>query len=1575
MTPSGTSRRRSLQTRVLTMTLGCVLAAGALPGAVSAASTSFIPIGFNTGNALFDPAGMFVYAVDGDAGAVAVIDRATRTVLGRVAIPGGGPTEVVIDPATGDGLVGGATGEIEVVAGATLSLGSTISLPIANARVFHLAVSPTTGRAYATVQVPGISHQSPTIHLIAFTLHGSGPVVDVAMPSTDVINKLVVDDAAGRVYGAGRNGVIAFDATTLASSTIPINGGSVDLAFDAAGHRLYSVSAASDQPATVIDTTTSVAIGALLGSGDGWGVGVDPLRDRVFVERTGRLQVFEGGIETQTIPFRGQPRSPMVDPTSGNVWLNGLFAGSGGLWVVDLAPDATPRSGFVTRAGNDLLLDGTPYRFTGVNLYNANSDGWCRESIDDATLDSSLDAINLSWSGHGVIRAWFFQTLATDAGSGARDWSRFDRLLRMAAERGYKVIPTLADQWGECGARVVPTYSYKTEAWYTGGYAAPDPVLAAAHGGSWLSYRDWVAQVVGRYKDDPTVAFWQLMNEAEVNPAGAFGACPPGDGPRDTLIDFATDMSGLVKSIDHDHLLSLGTIGGGQCGTSGLQYKDVHAIPGIDLCEYHDYTPNQAIPGDQWNGLGVRLQQCAELGKPVVIGETGIRPIDVGGTLEDRETALRTKIQAQMARGIDGVLAWDFSISGSTLDDYDIGPDDIARRAFEPLDYHRLLVVNTTDDANGGTCDASHCSLREAINASNNDPGMTNTIDFALSGPAPHVIKPTAPLPTIVRPVVIDGTSQTDFAGSPTVVLSGVDGPVTDGLVLAAPDSAVRGLVVNGFGQADLHLASGGSSLIVGNRIGTDASGTTAVRHPSGRADTGILIESNDEQIGGVTGGDPNLIAGTDVGILVTSGATNVRIVGNQIGTDPLGGLGAGNASNGIRFEQGAINGRVGGPGPNEGNVIAGSGGDGIAIVDATTDGNVLSGNSVRDNGGLGIDLGGNGPDRTPPTIVDQATSPNHGQPRPIVDAVTGGVVTGRTWGVAGSVTVEFFASPSCDPAGSGEGARFIGSTQVTATGTTTAAAFAFTPSVAPAAGEVVTATTTSAVGTSEFSPCWPAPPGPGDTPVGTDVVAAPVDATTGNSPVQVTFATVTAAGVTSLTTSDTGPALPAGFTLGDPPTYFDISTSATFNGQIQICISYAGVSYIDPAALRLDHFDSGSWVDATSSVDTTAQRVCGVVTSLSPFALVQRAPTFTTGSAATFTVGANGSFTIQTSGFLHPTLSVSGSLPAGISFADRNDGTATLGGVATVGSGGVYPVTVVGIEAGLEISLPFTITVREAPAFTSPPNATFILGAPGTFQVLLRGQPTPALTRTGTVPNGLTFNATTGVLSGTPAAGTIGTWKIRLRATNGVGAAAQQTLTITVTKRVSVVTASCAPDPNVPGNATICTATVTDASPGTQSAPTVSIAWSIVTGAGKMSAVSCRTQGLSRVCTTTYTPNLNQTIDQHLRASYAGDSSHGASTLDIVSRLIIANPDRYLTPIDQPITVSAPGVMANDQNIASGTAALVRGPLHGILTLRSDGSFTYTPAHGYRGKDGFLYRVRVGSVWTPTAAVTITVG
>src|SRR5213075_1623130 len=93
-------------------------------------------------------------------------------------------------------------------------------------------------------------------------------------------------------------------------------------------------------------------------------------------------------------------------------------------------------------------------------------------------------------------------------------------------------------------------------------------------------------------------------------------------------------------------------------------------------------------------------------------------------------------------------------------------------------------------------------------------------------------------------------------------------------------------------------------------------------------------------------------------------------------------------------------------------------------------------------------------------------------------------------------------------------------------------------------------------------------------------------------------------------------------------------------------------------------------------------------------------------------------------------------------------------------------------------------------------------------------------------------------------------------------------------------------------------------------------------------------------------------------------------------SGAIVAD-DAYTTPEDTTLTVSAPGVLANDGDVDGDpiTAILVDSPAHGTLGLNSDGSFTYTPALNYNGPDSFTYKANDGQADSPTnATVSITV-
>ncbi len=111
-------------------------------------------------------------------------------------------------------------------------------------------------------------------------------------------------------------------------------------------------------------------------------------------------------------------------------------------------------------------------------------------------------------------------------------------------------------------------------------------------------------------------------------------------------------------------MVESGTIGSGQCGLSGGDYKLVHQSSGIDVASYHDYgNDNSPMPGDQYNGLQVRLNQMKALNKPLIVGEVGMKAqnnISNCMTLAHRVTLMNNKMAAQFPAGVDAFIPWDW---------------------------------------------------------------------------------------------------------------------------------------------------------------------------------------------------------------------------------------------------------------------------------------------------------------------------------------------------------------------------------------------------------------------------------------------------------------------------------------------------------------------------------------------------------------------------------------------------------------------------------------------------------------------------------------------------------------------------------------------------------------------------------------------------------------------------------------------------------------------------------------------------------------------------------------------------
>lgn len=83
---------------------------------------------------------------------------------------------------------------------------------------------------------------------------------------------------------------------------------------------------------------------------------------------------------------------------------------------------------------------------------------------------------------------------------------------------------------------------------------------------------------------------------------------------------------------------------------------------------------------------------------------------------------------------------------------------------------------------------------------------------------------------------------------------------------------------------------------------------------------------------------------------------------------------------------------------------------------------------------------------------------------------------------------------------------------------------------------------------------------------------------------------------------------------------------------------------------------------------------------------------------------------------------------------------------------------------------------------------------------------------------------------------------------------------------------------------------------------------------------------------------------------------------------------DADITAVNTALTVTAPGVLANDLSDTPMTAAVVATPANGTVTLGADGGFTYTPNAGFFGSDMFTYRATNTAGAGATTMVTMTV-
>jgi CSLREA domain-containing protein len=209
------------------------------------------------------------------------------------------------------------------------------------------------------------------------------------------------------------------------------------------------------------------------------------------------------------------------------------------------------------------------------------------------------------------------------------------------------------------------------------------------------------------------------------------------------------------------------------------------------------------------------------------------------------------------------------------------------------------LLVNSTADPGDGTCDASSCTLRDALQRLA-DEGVPQRIvfDLPVGSDGVALIRVRQPLPLIETPgAIIDGTTQPGYLDRPIVYLEGSAASKASGLVVTAADVELRALGAGNFERYGFAAIGeeADRTRFLGLWSGVAPDGYSPA--PNALSGLAVLGGADDARIGDLCADCGNLLAGnshdgrTGHGVLVAgSGTIGQRIINNHIGVDVDGG-------------------------------------------------------------------------------------------------------------------------------------------------------------------------------------------------------------------------------------------------------------------------------------------------------------------------------------------------------------------------------------------------------------------------------------------------------------------------------------------------------------------------------------------------------------------------------------------------------------------------------------------------------------------------------------------------------------
>ena len=321
-----------------------------------------------------------------------------------------------------------------------------------------------------------------------------------------------------------------------------------------------------------------------------------------------------------------------------------------------------------------------PFRFVGANVYElANVDiNIAKKIIDDSAV-----------AGFTVLRFWLFENKPVK-----EQIQKLNEICDAVNPYGIKLIVSLADKWGYL-------QNYKIDdAWYKGGFKN--------------DYIKYVKTLTKELRGRDEIMIWEFINEPETDDFNIF-------------YSFAKETSEEIKSINENHLLSVGTVGGvGDKFGSYLSifkksnFRKLYSLETLDTISLHDYSYDSSVferldilyrfkgelkKAERYSNIGSAIEKpfagldsyflkkgklfrfpltlrwlwniynnrdisfAKKAGKPVYIGEIGFKNL-LG---RDRIKIMQLDIESKFSRGVGGVMLWSFEAQGWNKDGHDYG--------------------------------------------------------------------------------------------------------------------------------------------------------------------------------------------------------------------------------------------------------------------------------------------------------------------------------------------------------------------------------------------------------------------------------------------------------------------------------------------------------------------------------------------------------------------------------------------------------------------------------------------------------------------------------------------------------------------------------------------------------------------------------------------------------------------------------------------------------------------------------------------------------------------------------------